>query len=169
MRFSPFFTANTAIRHPFSGGAPAFLCAISLGLASLPATADLQTGRSPQGTLWISDQGLPSTVKPLAPEGIAVPSLSANTPGNTDARPTATAPLLDSSSTQSKGPIRQNPENGQNEATCNSIEQRYEGSRSELARFEQDKASGKILIPESGLIAMRQNLATLERLKALCR
>jgi len=37
-----------------------------------------------------------------------------------------------------------------------------------LAQTERDKASGKLLIPDSGLTTMRQNLATLERLQALC-
>ena len=53
-------------------------------------------------------------------------------------------------------------------ATCDGIEQRYEGARLNLDKATADKAAGKMLIPESGLISMRQNLATLDRLRSLC-
>jgi hypothetical protein len=53
-------------------------------------------------------------------------------------------------------------------ATCRSIDKRYEETRVNLANIERDKASGKLLIPDSGLITIRQNLASLERLKELC-
>lgn len=58
---------------------------------------------------------------------------------------------------------------GKDKATCDGIDKRYEETRSNLARIEQDKASGKLLIPDSGLNSLRQNLSTLERLRALCR
>ena len=53
-------------------------------------------------------------------------------------------------------------------ATCRVINKRTIETKTTLERTEKDKASGKLLIPDSGLVTMRQNLATLQRLQALC-
>ncbi len=53
-------------------------------------------------------------------------------------------------------------------ATCRGINQRYAETQAELALVERKKAAGTLLIPESGLVTLRQNLATLERMRQLC-
>jgi len=134
---------------------------LGLGLGCLfatPVKAELQAGRDAKGTLWLSDQGLPtgvrllpstnSDVMTLAPPAVTSAAMGAITPMTTDPQPNRTK-------TKDK-------------PTCRGIEQRYEDARAALERTEREKASGKLLIPDSGLITMRQNLASLERLQALC-
>jgi hypothetical protein len=67
-----------------------------------------------------------------------------------------------------RSPVTQQRMTAEASATCRSIDQRYDETRDNLAQIERDKASGKVLIPNSGLVTIRQNLASLERLKALC-
>ena len=146
-------------------GISTILSLSALCLCPLPAVAELQVGRDAQGNLWISDQGLPAGIKATAAGSTEVMSLQTPSPtsssrGTADSKPPAANPQ---ENTRGMGKM-----NKTDLATCNGIEQRYEGARSSLATVEQKKASGQLLIPDSGLVAMRQNLATLDRLKALC-
>jgi len=130
-----------------------------LALMNTPALAQIQTGRAANGTLWISDQPLPSGVKgsvadpdqvltlPPEPKTGQSSALPSKTP---DAKPTARKLTAEE------------------QATCQRISQRYNDSKSTLEQTEKAKASGQLLIPESGLVTMRQNLATLERMRSLC-
>ncbi len=157
MRFSP---PKTALHQ-------GIYTVLALSLAA-PAAAELQTGRDVKGTLWISDQGLPNGMARVSVESAEVMTLPATssalyTGSRAMTQPTATSGNNLSSDNHNKERDRQD------KATCNGIAQRYEGSRQTLSKAEQDKASGKRLIPESGLMTMRQNVATLERLKALCK
>ena len=157
MRFSQPKTAS----HPrlFS-----HLALLALALAAAPAWSDLQTGRDAHGTLWISDQGLPAGVRVTPTADINVATLPQTAPGKT--APTMTVPQPANLAAQREKARSTSP--AKDKATCDGLDQRYENARSTLSKAEQDKASGKVLMPESGLINMRQNLATLERLRALC-
>ena len=160
MRFSESKTAS----HPrfFS-----HLPLLALALAAAPAWSDLQTGRDAHGTLWISDQGLPAGVRATPTADINVATLPQTAPGKTaPTMPTMTAPQPANLAAQIEKTRSTSP--AKDKATCDGLDQRYENARSTLSKAEQDKASGKVLMPESGLINMRQNLATLERLRALC-
>ena len=132
---------------------------LSLGcLVATPAVADLQAGRDARGSLWLSDQGLPAGVKPISDGASDVMSLPQ----------ASTVPQVKPAfSTVAAGETTQRSKD-KDKATCNGIEQRYEGDRATLEKTERDKASGKLLIPDSGLVSMRQNLATMDRLRALC-
>ena len=143
------------------------LALLALALAAAPAWSDLQTGRDARGTLWISDQGLPAGVRTTLTADINVATLPQTAPGKTGSTMPA---MIDPQPTNRAAQIEKtrptSPE--KDKATCDGLGQRYENARSTLSKAEQDKASGKVLMPESGLINMRQNLATLERLRALC-
>ncbi|MGV0953463.1 MAG: hypothetical protein ACOYBR_04070 [Fluviibacter sp.] len=141
---------------------PTALMAVTAALLSVfqgVAWAQIQAGRAANGTLILTDQGLPNGVSPLPLVQDAVMSLPASV-------------------TQEKSPVVQkalSPGKAEvvtrtpaEKATCRSINQRYEDSQAHLAAVEQDKASGRLLIPDSGIAAMRQNLATLQRLRDLC-
>lgn len=135
---------------------------LALVLALLPGLAwsQLQSGRDSAGNLWLSDQGLPSSVQPAPLELDQVMSLTPE--------PKADRTGTQSTTTLERSPITQQRMTAEESATCRSIDKRYEETRVNLANIERDKASGKVLIPDSGLVTMRQNLASLERLKALC-
>jgi hypothetical protein len=127
---------------------------------SAGAMAQIQAGRDNTGTLWISDQSLPDGVTPAPLELDQVMSLTPETPApGQNPRLKPPAPV---------SPVTHERMSRMDLATCQSIDQRYEETRVNLATIERDKASGKLLIPDSGLVTIRQNLASLERLKALC-
>ena len=144
------------------------LALLALGLAALPSWAELQAGRDSQGRLWISDQGLPAGSKaiPSPAIGVAPTSPAISSQISPASMP---APAANDIRTQNLNAQAQKAgASSQGKATCDGIDKRYEETRVNLARIEQDKASGKLLIPDSGLNSLRQNLATLERLRALC-
>jgi hypothetical protein len=130
-----------------------------LTLSLLPCTlqAQIQTGRLSDGTLLISDQPLPKGVQALELNQLmTLPATDKTINQRADKDiPPKTKPL----------PQKQTPEEA---ATCRGINKRYMENNTTLEQTEKDKASGKLLIPDSGLATMRQNLATLERLQGLC-
>lgn len=134
------------------------LALLALALTAMPTWAELQAGRDSQGRLWITDQGLPAGSKPLPSPTIGVTTRPEGAPRQTNPAPPA-PPAQKTDRT----------DQGKDKATCDGIDKRYEETRANLARIEQDKASGKLLIPDSGLNSLRQNLSTLERLRTLCR
>ena len=135
------------------------LWVLFVSFAQQPVQAQIQAGRTPDGMLMISDQPLPNGVK-AAP--IEIDQLMTLQPATkTPAKPA----LPDKPQTTTTTASKQTPEEA---ATCRSIQKRYNETRKTLENTERDKASGKLLIPDSGLVTMRQNLATLERLLALC-
>ena len=144
---------------PLLRKAPLILGIFCTSLALQPAQAQIQAGRTVDGTLLISDQPLPNGVKAAPMELDQLMTLQPAT--KTPAKPA----LLDKPQTTTTAPGKQTPEEA---ATCRSIQKRYNETRKTLENTERDKASGKLLIPDSGLVTMRQNLATLERLLALC-
>ena len=120
----------------------------------------LLSGRDTAGNLWLSDQSLPPGVRPAPLELDQDMSLRPETgPADSSGRPAAPP---------ERSPVTQQRMTADESATCRSIDKRYEETRINLANIERDKASGKVLIPNSGLVTIRQNLASLERLKALC-
>ena len=147
------------------------LALLTLGLAALPSWAELQAGRDSQGRLWISDQGLPAGSTAITAPAISVaspsPAISSQISPASMPAPAATdfRTGIANAQAQTAGASSQ----GKDKATCDGIDKRYEETRANLARIEQDKANGKLLIPDSGLNSLRQNLATLERLRSLCR
>ena len=130
-----------------------------LALMNTPALAQIQTGRAANGTLWISDQPLPSGVK----GSLADPDQVLRLPPE----PKTGQPSVPPSKTPDTKPTARKL-TAEEQATCQRISQRYNDSKSTLEQTEKAKASGRLLIPESGLVTMRQNLATLERMRSLC-
>ena len=132
-----------------------------LALSLLPCTgqAQIQTGRLNDASLLISDQPLPKgiQVSPMALDQLMTlpPTSKASQAPESKALPPETSLTVP----------KQRPEEA---ATCRGINKRYNETKTTLEQTEKDKASGKLLIPDSGLVTMRQNLATLERLQALC-
>lgn len=157
MRFSK--PAPTLFQPPGRACVPA----IAIGLLVLIPShgwSQLQSGRDVAGNLWVSDQSLPAGVQPTPLELDQVMSLTPDVrPPDTTGRP---APPPE------RSPVTHQKMTPEESATCRSIDKRYEETRVNLANIERDKASGKVLIPDSGLVTIRQNLASLERLKALC-
>ena len=147
------------------------LLALGLILASASAWAELQAGRDSQGRLWISDQGLPAGSTAITSPAIGVAPPAAAMPAQTSPAWTPAPASTDFRTGSANAQVQKAgvSSQGKDKATCDGIDKRYEETRSNLARIEQDKASGKLLIPDSGLNSLRQNLATLERLRALCR
>ena len=151
---------------PFPTRLPGFFSAFTrLLLASsllVPGLcqAQIQGGRDATGTLWLSDQGLPAGVASTPLELDQVMSLIP-IPGNPGPSGQTRVPVVPS-------PVTHERMRSEDLATCRSIDKRYEETRVNLETIERDKASGKVLIPDSGLVTIRQNLASLERLKALC-
>ena len=140
-----------------------------LALATAPSWAELPAGRDSQGRLWISDQGLPAGSKAIPSPAIGVAPTS---PAISSQISPASMPAPATSDIRTQNPNAQAQKAGassQGKATCDGIDQRYEETRVNLTRIEQDKANGKLLIPDSGLNSLRQNLSTLDRLRALCR
>ena len=128
-------------------------------LADAQAQASLQTGRAANGSLWITDQALPNgiTSTPIAHESLLTlpPGPKTSQPPEPDRNVAATQPTAHKLTAEEQ-------------ATCQSINNRYNEARNTLAKTEKAKASGQLLIPESGLMSMRQNLSTLERMRSLC-
>lgn len=157
MRFSK--PTPTPFQRPGRACVPGIAVALLLLMPSL-GWCQLQSGRDAAGNLWLSDQGLPEGVQPTPLELDQVMSLTPDSrPSNTAGRP-GTSP--------ERSPVTHQRMTAEASATCRSIDKRYEETRVNLANIERDKASGKVLIPDSGLVTIRQNLASLERLKALC-
>ena len=129
-------------------------------IAVLPCQAQIQGGRDATGSLWLTDQGLPAGVKSTPLELDQVMSLTP-IPANPTPPGQPRTPIIQS-------PVTHERMRNEDLATCRSIDKRYEETRANLENIERDKASGKVLIPDSGLVTIRQNLASLERLKALC-
>lgn len=129
-------------------------------LAAGLCRAQIEGGRDAAGTLWLSDQGLPAGVASAPLELDQVMSLTP-IPGSPGSSGQTRAPVVQS-------PVTHERMRSEDLATCRSIDKRYEETRVNLETIERDKASGKVLIPDSGLVTIRQNLASLERLKALC-
>ena len=136
------------------------LAGVLLAPASGSAWGQLPSGRDTGGNLWLSDQGLPAGVKPAPLELDQAMSLAPDT--------RTSEPAGRSTPTPERSPVTNQRMTAEESATCRSIDKRYEETRVNLANIERDKASGKVLIPDSGLVTIRQNLASLERLKALC-
>jgi hypothetical protein len=133
------------------------LWVLTLSLIPWAVQAQIQTGRLNDGSLLISDQPLPPGVQPLELDQLM--TLPAPETRMKKYEPRELAP-------ESK-PLRQK-QTPEEAATCRGISKRYDETKKTLEQTERDKASGKLLIPDSGLVTMRQNLATLERLQALC-
>lgn len=131
------------------------LCVLSPG----HGWCQLQSGRDSAGNLWLSDQSLPAGIQPGPLELDQVMSLTPETRPVNSSSPAAPP---------ERSPVTQQRMTADESATCRSIDKRYEETRINLANIERDKASGKVLIPNSGLVTIRQNLASLERLKSLC-
>ena len=141
-------------------------CLIGLSLVASPASAELVTGRDAKGTLWISDHALPGDIKSMtvgAPEVTSLPAPQTNALRSE-------VPRVQDATKVTPNDGGQTPSNhkAKDRATCDGIDRRYAGAHANLLNVEQKKANGQLLIPDSGLTAMRQNLATLERLRALC-
>lgn len=137
------------------------LCLSVVLVMTVPVNAQIQTGKDREGTLWLSDQGLPVGVQPATLELDQVMSLPPeqtlkDTPRSSRGEPVTRSPVT----LQKMSPAEI--------TTCNGVDQRYEETRINLENIERDKASGKLLIPDSGLVTFRQNLDSLARLKALC-
>ena len=132
-----------------------------LTLSLLPRTlqAQIQTGRLSDGSLLISDQPLPKGTQGSSLELDQLMTLPS--PGKPINKRQASGKTPETKAV----PQKQTPEEI---ATCRGINKRYIETKTTLEQTERDKASGKLLIPDSGLATMRQNLATLERLQALC-
>lgn len=145
---------------PYRGTLACSLLAGGLLLFSAEGAAQLQTGRDSAGALWISDQTLPDGVTPAPLELDQAMSLTPERAPAAQSSPGKAAPTI--------SPVTHQRMSRMDLATCQSIDQRYEETRENLTTIERDKASGKLLIPDSGLVTIRQNLASLERLKALC-
>jgi hypothetical protein len=132
---------------------------LGLGLISSLAQAQIQAGRAANGSLLITDQPLPNGVNasPLELDQIMTlpPAAKTATKSSPTEKPAEVNPQANKQTTEEA-------------ATCRSIKKRYNETKITLENTERDKASGKLLIPDSGLVTMRQNLATLERLQALC-
>ena len=135
------------------------LWVLTLSLWASPILAQIQTGRLSDGSLLISDQPLPKGIQtsPLALDQVMTlpPTSKASQAPESKALPPETSLTVP----------KQRPEEA---ATCRGINKRYNETKTTLEQTERDKASGKLLIPDSGLVTMRQNLATLERLQGLC-
>lgn len=133
-----------------------------LGLANSPVLAQMQTGRAVNGALWVSDQPLPAGVKSTP---IELDQLMTLTP-----EPKASKPVPPTANTANtpNTPLAAPKQTAEEQATCRSINKRYAETKNTLEKTEQAKASGQLLIPDSGLTTMRQNLATLARMRALC-
>lgn len=132
---------------------------ICTSLLEQPAQGQIQAGRTANGTLFISDQPLPNGVKASPLELDQLMTLAPAPKTATHAEQSEKKQVINPPS------HKKPPEEA---ATCRGVQKRYNESKTTLENTERDKASGKLLIPESGLVTMRQNLATLERLQALC-
>ena len=132
---------------------------LNLGLISSMALAQIQASRAANGTLLMTDQPLAdsSNTSPLELDQL----MSLPPAGHTGRNPAQTQ----NTPAKSAQTPKQTPEEV---STCRSIQKRYNETKVTLENTERDKASGKLLIPDSGLVTMRQNLATLARLQALC-
>ena len=132
-----------------------FIAALFCGLQG-PALGQIQAGRDANGTLILTDQGLPSGAmpEPLALDQLmSLPEEAKILPkGNVSPAPSAAPPK----------------QSAEQRATCQGINQRYAETQAELAQVEQKKAAGTLLIPESGMVTLRQNLATMARMRQLC-
>jgi hypothetical protein len=133
------------------------LWVLTLSLIPCAVQAQIQAGRLNDGSLLISDQPLPSGVQPLELDQLMTLPAPETTKKMHEQRELAP---------ESK-PLRQK-QTPEDAATCRGINKRTLETRTTLEQTEKDKSSGKLLIPDSGLVTMRQNLATLERLQALC-
>jgi hypothetical protein len=126
------------------------------------ALAQIQAGRAPDGTVWLTDGHLPGGVQ-AAP--FALDSLM-TLPGSQSNRiPEQTSQGAPSTLLDAGVPVKTRPED---RVTCSGIQKRLNETQTELATVERKKAAGTLLIPDSGMVTLRQNLATLERLSALC-
>jgi len=150
----PTLNENPVVRKTLLGAG--ILCLV---LIQPPVQAQIQAGRAANGSLLISDQPLPNGVK-AAP--MALDQLMTLPPAT---QPSATPAPQEKPSSRNTAADKLTPEEA---ATCKGLQKRYNETRKTLENTERDKASGKLLIPDSGLVTMRQNLATLERLLALC-
>ncbi|WVH09792.1 MAG: hypothetical protein EoVTN8_1267 [Fluviibacter phosphoraccumulans EoVTN8] len=133
------------------------LWVLTLSLIPCTVQAQIQAGRLNDGSLMISDQPLPPGVQPLE-----LDQLMTLPPPETRMKKHEQRELAPESK-----PLRQK-QTPEKAATCRGINKRYIETKTTLEQTEKDKASGKLLIPDSGLVAMQQNLATLERLQSLC-
>lgn len=133
------------------------LMAVSLCVLQGPAWGQIQAGRAANGTLILTDQGLPSGT---TPEPLAMDQLM-SLPEE--------AKIIQPKAIVSPGTAAATPkQSAEQRATCQGINQRYAETQAELAQVEQKKAAGTLLIPESGLVTLRQNLATMARMRQLC-
>ncbi len=135
------------------------LAIVFFGQTTAWGQSQVQAGRVADGTLWLTDGALPAgmTPAPLAlDQTMTLPS--------TTAQPT-TRPATPLAATSTSKTTGQTPAE---KATCRGIQQRLRETRAELTMVERKKAAGTLLIPNSGLETLRQNIATLERLQDLC-
>ena len=157
MRFSK--PARPPLRPLSRGMLPSLVICLWM-LAPAFGWSQIQSGRDTAGNLWVSDQGLPTGVQPGALELDQVMSLTPEIRPSDGTDRTTAQPA--------RSPVTHQRMTAEESTTCRSIDKRYDETRDNLANIERDRASGKVLIPNSGLVTIRQNLASLERLKALC-
>lgn len=128
------------------------LCLLSLLMIASPLQAQLAVGRTNSGTLFISDQGLPANVRPIAPNTVFVPLAA---PANvTLPAPAQEIPLPKTATLDNN--------------SCRDLNRRTENARKNLETTKQKRANGSLLIPESGVDAMELTLKHLEQLDRLC-
>lgn len=126
------------------------------------AWAQIQAGRALDGTLWLTDGNLPGGIQA---EPLALDQLM-TLPGHQSSELTSQAPKETSPNTAKSGGVsKKSPDD---DMTCRGIQKRYAETKNELDTVAQKKAAGTLLIPDSGMVTLRQNLATLERLRSLC-
>jgi len=133
------------------------------GIACGQAASGIQAGRTVQGSVILTDQPLAAGVTPvpLALEPLMrLPEETPRQPPPGSAATTGRAPTADSTSKPSR--------TAEQRATCRDVNQRYNEAHAELTLVERKKAAGTLLIPESGMVTLRQHLATLERMRQLC-
>ena len=122
--------------------------------------SQVQAGRMADGTLWLTDGALPPGAKTAPLEIDQLMSLP--TPIGTSLKKTQDKAPRNAAATP------QVQLTAEEKATCRSIQRRYNETKAELDTVELKKTAGTLLIPDSGLVTLRQNLATLERLRSLC-
>ena len=135
---------------------------VMIGLWVHPlALAQIQGGRAPDGTLWLTDGNLPRGIQaePLALDQLmTLPAGPASEPTGQRVKTTPSTVTTDHT----------HPFSPEDKLTCRGIQKRYNETKNELETVERKKAAGTLLIPDSGMTTLRQNLATLDRLRSLC-
>jgi hypothetical protein len=138
-------------------------CIVTVGLWAHPlALAQIQGGRAPDGTLWLTDGNLPRGIQA---EPLALDQLMTLPGGQTTEQTGQRFKTTPSTTVTTENNDRLSAED---KLTCRGIQKRYSETKTELETVERKKAAGTLLIPDSGMTTLRQNLATLDRLRSLC-